>query len=675
MMDDFVNSFIEEVKELLLQLEDDLILLEKNPHNADIINNIFRVMHTLKGSAGMVGFRNIQDLTHEFESVYEQIREGNLSVDTDIIDITLKAKDMIQLMLEGNGEGSEGTELVKMIQQKLKVHNGNISGKARTSSEIKISSHLYIILFSPDKGIFERGLDPDKTLEEIKTAGETYLVVHDKKKTWEKQKAEKICLTVWEVYLRTSLVQSEVEDIFLFYDSDEFSIYELSRELLQIDPYLAERLGKIYKNKIQPEQQLKQCLNQIPEIITEQEKIPAPVTTANNENPAVEVARSDAESTVNVSSHKLDELMNLVSELVTITGTIEVHAARFNDLKMNNALENVEKLTKKFRNIALDLRLVPVGTLLSKFKRQIRDLSKELDKKVNLLIEGQDIEIDKTILKSIESPLQHIIRNSIDHGLEPEEERIAQGKTPEGLLKITAFYSGASVIIQIQDDGRGINLERVKECAVKKGLIQYDQVVTKQDLLGFIMEPGFTTSENITIVSGRGVGMDVVRKELNSVGGSLEIFTEKNLGTSITMKLPTTLTIIDTLMVEVAETQILIPVMDIEYCFKEENGKLFKKDNRYVQYKNNPIPLVSLRKQFKYAESDQKDLMVIVINKFDKRYAVTADHIIGEHQAVIKPLGDLFVNQPFFSGGSIMVDGKLAFILDTNFLFNHVTKI
>jgi two-component system chemotaxis sensor kinase CheA len=354
---------------------------------------------------------------------------------------------------------------------------------------------------------------------------------------------------------------------------------------------------------------------------------------------------------------------------------METQVNRLNDPKLANAFENIEKLTKKFRNNALDLRLVPVGTLLARFKRQIRDLSKELDKKVNLLIEGQDIEIDKTILRSIESPLQHIIRNSIDHGIESPDVRVSKGKIPEGLLKITAFYSGASVILQIQDDGCGINLERVKECAIKKGLILPDQAVTKQDLLSFIMEPGFTTSDNISIVSGRGVGMDVVRKELNGVGGSLEIFTEKDLGTSIIMKLPTTLTIIDTLLVNVSDTQILIPVMDVEYCFQENSRKLFQKDNRYIEYKNNPIPLVSLRHQFKYPPVEEENLMVIVINKFDRKYAITVDEILGEHQAVIKPLGELFVNQLFFSGGSIMADGKLAFILDTNFLFNHITKI
>jgi two-component system chemotaxis sensor kinase CheA len=688
MIDEIVKGFIQEVKELLLKLEDDLIALEKSPENNEIINNIFRVMHTLKGSAGMVGYRNIQDLTHEFESVYSQIRDGDLEVNSGIIDITLKAKDLILDMLNGAGDDSRGQELIDLIKSGTGTHDSKISRNSGSSFKVgQPAHHRYVILFSPDKGVFERGLNPDKILEELGTAGESYVIPHEKKQSKEIQKAGKTCQTNWEIYLGTTLKHAEVEEVFLFYDKEEFQIFELSQEPLQIDPILAEKLVKLNKNKIVPDQHLSECMDRMSEATrdatpdTISEKVSKPAFEGANESRAGEdvnhreSSRTETEAMVHVSSNKLDELMNLVSELVTLTATMEVHAAKFKDQKMDNALENIEKLTKKFRNNALDLRLVPVGTLLAKFKRQVRDLSRELNKKVNLLIEGQDIEIDKSILKSIESPLQHIIRNSIDHGLENEDERIANGKTPEGLLKITAFYSGASVIIQVQDDGRGINLERVRECAIKKGLIQADQVVSKQDLISMIMEPGFTTRENISLVSGRGVGMDVVRKELNSVGGGLEVFTEKNLGTSITMKLPTTLTIIDTLRVDVGDTQILIPVMDIEYCFKEENDTLFKRDNRYIQYKNNPIPWVCLRKQFGYPVSENPETMVIVINKFDRRYAITADYIVGEHQAVIKPLGALFVNQPFFSGGSIMVDGKLAFILDTNFLFNHVTKI
>lgn len=675
-MDEIVIGFIEEVRELLLQLEDDLMGLEDNPGNTEIINNIFRVMHTLKGSAGMVGFKNIQDLTHEFEEIYQQIREGEISITSEIIDLTLKGKDQILSMVNGGQDESAPAAIASEIRQILAPdQQQQVTIQVQPEVIPFPARRSYVVFFKPDKAVFERGLDPDKALQELSTLGDTHVLLHEKKKPWPAQKEEKLCQTMWEVYLKGRQGIHDLNDVFLFYDREEFQIFDITELSETVDAGLVTWLNRIYKKKVDPLNHLGMGLDAIGEERADTEEIPLTGEAASiRESAPVSVTRNDSESTVSVSSHKLDELMNLVSELVTITATLEAQASRYKDAGLDNSVEVVEKLTKQFRNNALDLRLVPVGTLLSKFKRQVRDLSKELNKHVNLLIEGQEIEIDKTILKSIESPLQHIIRNSIDHGIESEAERISKGKTPEGLLKITAFHSGANVIIQVQDDGRGINLERVQECAIKKGMIQSDQVLSKQELIGLILEPGFSTSENVSMVSGRGVGMDVVKKELSTVGGSLEVFTEKDLGTSITMKLPTTLTIIDTLLVDVAETQVLIPVMDIEYCFKENHDSLFRKDNRYIQFKNSPIPLVSLRERFRYPEADQEAHMVIVINKFDQKYAITADRILGEHQAVIKPLGDLFTNQHLFSGGSIMVDGKLALILDTNFLYNQVAK-
>jgi two-component system chemotaxis sensor kinase CheA len=664
-MEEFIKSFIEEVSELLLQLEEDIINLENDPDNRKLIDNIFRVMHTLKGSAGMVGFKRIQELTHKFEGLYCRIREGSLVVTSDIIDLTLKGKDLISIFLKGKSDEKAYEEIVRQINE----YSSPVSSSPGFGFSNQSASY-YVVIFSPDKNIYGRGLNPEKVVEELESAGNSHIITHEQGKSRESKKNEKECQTVWEIYLRTSLSDSDVNEIFLFYDPEEYEIFPVMPENLQAGEKLLSIIKNLYTNENNPAVHLKDNLKSLSSKgageATSKKKVKSVIESViSDEN------HTDSDLNISVSSAKLDVLMNLVSELVTLTATAELHASRFNDAKLNNSFENIEKLTKQFRNNALDLRLVPVGSLFAKVKRQIRDLSKELGKKVNLFIDGQDIEIDKSILRSIESPLQHIIRNSIDHGIETETVRLEKGKSPEGILKITAFQSGANVIIQVHDDGSGINLDKVKECAIKNGIIKPDQPVTKQELLNFIVEPGFTTADNISMVSGRGVGMDVVKKELNSVGGSFEIFTEKDLGTSITLKLPTTLTIVDTLMVEVADTQILIPITDIEYCFKDDNKNLFKSDSWYIQYKNNPVPLVSLREKFNYPSFDKEELMVIVINKFDRKFALIADRIVGEHQAVIKPLGDLFANQQLFSGGSIMVDGKLAFILDTNFLYSH----
>lgn len=674
-MEEFVSNFIEEARALLVQLEQDLLSLEKEPENHEIINNIFRVMHTLKGAAGMYGFENISQVTHEFENIYDRIRNKEQAVSTGLIDVTLKGKDLLLDMLNMKYSPEQSQTFISALRENYQnvPYEGFLSDSVSSNQSSITGAGIYCIIFTPDKAIFERGLDPEIVLKEITNSGIAKIIAHEGRTKWEIQKAKKICNTSWEIYLNTSLTKSEIEEIFLFYESDEFHIISISDNSYKSDALYIRFIKKHYKGSYSIEKHIEKISKELvsSEAVEERNDQISADKKDNDDVKPVEPGKSDTDATINVSSKKLDELLNLVSELVTSTAGLATLAEKYQDTKLNDTIEGIEKLTKRFRNNALDLRLVPVGTLLEKFKRHVRDLSKELKKDVNLIIEGNETEIDKAILKSIENPLLHIIRNSIDHGIESTEERVKKGKTANGLLKIVAFYSGANVIIQVQDDGAGINLERVKECAIKKGYITADQVVTDQELLNLILEPGFTTSENISMVSGRGVGMDVVRKQLNAVSGSLEIDTEKNLGTSITMKLPTTLSIIDTLMIEVSNSKILIPLLEIEYCYKENRSTLFDNDNRYIRYKNDMVPYLNLRKKFNYPEKVNDEEMVIIINKLERKYALIVDRIIGEHQAVIKPLGEVFINQPYFSGGSIMVDGKLALILDTNYLFNQ----
>jgi two-component system, chemotaxis family, sensor kinase CheA len=674
MMEEFLNDFVDEARELLFQLESDLLLLENKPKDREIIDNIFRVMHNLKGAARMYGFEEMQYVAHEFENIFDQIRSAKIRVSKELIDDTLKAKDILSDILDKNSSAERNQNFLRQLKNKytdapdeITVESGEF--KCRKPSE----PGLFCILFSPDLHVFERGLNPDKAIEEIKAAGKASIRVHENKTSWEEQKGLKLCQTTWEIYLCTSLSITEIEEVFLFYDTDEFKIFEIKEDQADTDPARLDFFLKHYNSGASFADHMRECASDLIKDI--------PVTPKENikeENPDMQaperpsdLTKSIMDSTINVSSNKLDELMNLVSELVISTAALDAHATSLNNLRLNNLIENIEKLTKKFRGNALDLRLIPLSTLLNKFNRQVRDLSEDLGKKVILVLEGQETEIDKTVLRSIESPLMHIIRNSIDHGIEPPQERLQKGKTAEGILKITAFYSGASVIIQVHDDGKGINMDRIRECAIHKGYITPDQMVNHQELLNLIMEPGFTTNENVSIVSGRGVGMDVVRKELNAISGSLVIETENGLGTSITMKLPTTLSIIDTLMLEVNNSHVLVPLLDVEYCYKEDRKNIYDRNNKYLQFNNAMVPFISLRQKFNFPGSKNHEEMVLILNKFDKRFAIIADDIIGEQQAVIKPLGKLFIRQPYFSGGSIMVDGNLALVLDTNYLFTQ----
>lgn len=675
MMDEFAAAFRQEALELTGRLEALLLDLEAGSGLPESVNGIFRVMHTLKGGAGMCGFGEIQEIAHEFETLFDRIREGQIEPDAQIIDLTLRGKDTLVEMLGENIPAGHAAALLESVRR-FTAGGGMETASAEAGNTAEgASENDYFIFFTPDAAIFERGLHPDKVLHELAALGPCHVIVHEGAESWEKQREGKTCTTSWEIYLHAALPLSEVEDVFLFYDPDEFRIFEKNSGLSDHLPELTGIAGRLHPGVSDVKTHLLANLARL----TSETKPDAPAGAETSEPPETASAGKaeknvPSEATIPVSSAKLDELMNLVSELVTESATLEACLSRSGDPVLHNTVEQLAKLTKRFRANALEIRLVPVGNLLSRFRRQIRDLAKELGKEVTLILEGNEVEIDKTILKSIENPLIHILRNSIDHGLESPGERLAKGKPREGLIKICAFHSGANVILQVQDDGRGINLDRVRETAVKKGYLQAGQSVTDAELLDLILEPGFSTSQNVSMVSGRGVGMDVVKRELNTIGGSLEVFTEKDLGTTLTLKLPTTLTIIDTLMVEVDRSTILVPMLDIEYCYNTDSREIRERTSPNLEYKGRLVPYLDLRRRFHFPESQSGDRIVLILNKFDKTYAIVADRIVGEYQAVIKPLGDLFMNQPYFTGASIMVDGKLALILDTNSLFTQINR-
>ena len=372
-----------------------------------------------------------------------------------------------------------------------------------------------------------------------------------------------------------------------------------------------------------------------------------------------------------VYSDKLDEMMNLVSELVTTNARLELIADQINHDDLTDVSEHIEKLTKQFRDNALSIRLVPIKILYQQFQRLVRELSNQLGKEVEFIAEGLDTELDKTIIKALENPLLHIIRNSIDHGIETPDQRVKNNKQPKGLLRIMSFYSGAHVVIQIHDDGTGIDLEKVKQTGISRGLIDPTKNLSSKELLELILQPGFSTADNVSMVSGRGVGMDVVNKEVMSIRGTLEINTEKGLGTVITLHIPITLSIIDTLLVTVDNFKFLIPVSEIVTCYTEDNNNLLNKGIKQLEFEGEKIPFINVRDLFKLQSVNPDEQNVIVIRKNNECFAILADKIIGDHQAVLKPLGRVFHSREFLSGASILGDGSLSYILDTSKLLNY----
>jgi two-component system chemotaxis sensor kinase CheA len=371
-------------------------------------------------------------------------------------------------------------------------------------------------------------------------------------------------------------------------------------------------------------------------------------------------------SSIRVDSEKIDQLMNLVSELVTTQASLSLYVEENQVFELNQLSENIENITRQLRDTAFSISLIPIETMLTRFHRLIRDLSVEFGKNIEFITEGAETELDKTLVQGLTDPLMHIIRNSVDHGIEPEKERIEKGKTPQGMIYLKAFYSGAHVVIKVQDDGNGIDIERVKRKAIEKELIVPEAQLTDKEILDLVFLPGFSTAESVTDISGRGVGMDVLKKKIDEIRGTVDLESKLNVGTTITIKLPLTLSIIDGLLVEIGDTKYVMPLNLVDKIYAVEHQEFEKAYNNIVIIDEEQIPFYNLREEFT-VEGDTLEVEQLVTVKYeDKRVGLVVDNVIGEYQAVLKPLGKLYINHDIISGATILGDGTIALVLDTN---------
>ncbi|MFW6095331.1 MAG: chemotaxis protein CheA, partial [Bacteroidota bacterium] len=371
-------------------------------------------------------------------------------------------------------------------------------------------------------------------------------------------------------------------------------------------------------------------------------------------------------SSIRVASEKIDHMMNLVSELVTTQARLSLKADQSDDGELATIAENVQKLTRQLRDNAFDIALVPVETMLTRFQRLVRDLAGSMNKKVTLVAEGTDTELDKNIIETLTDPLLHIIRNSIDHGIETPEERKRKGKPEEGKILLKAYYSGAKVHIQIHDDGQGIDIEKVKNKAIQKNIIEKNQELSRRELFDLIFKSGFSTSENVTDVSGRGVGMDVVRRKLSEIRGEVEIDSELDAGTTLTVKLPLTLSIIDGLLVRIDNDKYIVPLSAVDKIYAAQHSDVVDTFNNLITLDGEQVPFFYLRKEFGIPEAESDMEEIVVVRYEDIRIGLVVDAVVGEYQAVLKSLGKMYKQQDIISGATILGDGTVALVFDTN---------
>lgn len=676
MIDKFRAKFVEESKDNIRDLEEALFLLENDMENRELIERIFRAMHSLKGGGAMFGFEDLSEFTHHLETIFDWVRNNKLKVSTDLITLTFSAIDQINYLLN-QGNLTEEADIKDLKNFILKLQNFLTGSEA--TEELSVSAYsasieesesspqnpqtTYLITFIPQIDLLQNGTNPLFLMDDLHSIGEAIPIAYTHKVPSVELFEPTSNYCVWQIILSTEESLNEIKDIFIFVEDEcDLSIDKLAEKSIVKEKALLKKVEKAAKNNILLKKD--DFANEVWEVTETVEAV-----EVKSKRRVAQVEHKI--SSIRVSSDKIDELVTLVSELVTIQAQLSLYSESSEDSTILALSENIEKLSRQLRENAFDISLIPLQSELMRFQRLIRDLSKEQNKEIDFIIEGGDIELDKNIIENLTDPLLHILRNSIDHGIELPEDRLKAGKSPKGTIIFKAYYSGANVIIEISDDGKGLDTEEILKKAIERELVEEGKQLSQKEILDLLFLSGFSTREQVTDVSGRGVGMDVVRRKIADIRGEVGIESEKGKGTILTIKLPLTLSIIDGLLVKVGDNQYVIPISAIEKIHAIESNRFTNTFNQAIEVEGEQIPYISLRNTFNLEEKEDDEIVQMVVIEYDNRViGVIVDSVIGEYQTVVKPLGKYLRGQDLLSGASIMGDGSISLVIDTSRLFH-----
>lgn len=672
-MNSFSDKFKDEVRDYCERLETGLLLLDKDPENQGVLDEIFRIMHSMKGSGGMFGFGLLSEVTHDLESLYDIFRSKRSRIDSEAISFTIHSIDgLLTLMVpEPTDEHRKLADQLKtgtqnqidrfVAQNPYKSSEGNSPG---IHQKLEKQSTWYIS-FAPNEEILQNGTNPLYLIDELHALGECSIQVSFEKLPDLEDLVPEKCHTSWSIFIATSENIETLRDVFIFVTDQAEIVIEcvsstnvLHQESLLLD-FLNTRLNQG---------------NWIASVFeTTKDEIAAPIsedTVVLSESQVRKTGEAGFSKTsvesIRVDSEKIDQYMNIVSELITTQSRLEMVASKVNHPELELVTESFGKLSRQLRDNAFDMSLIPLQSVAVRFNRLVHDFSKSLDKEVVLVTEGMETEMDKNIIEKLIEPLLHIIRNSMDHGIEEKAERIARHKDPVGKISIKASTAGSNVLIEIEDDGGGLDLDRIRKKAFEKGILRDHQPVSDEEISQLIFESGFSTSELVTDMSGRGVGMDVVKRRINEMRGMIELSTEKGKYTRISIKLPLSLSIIDGLLTKVGEGHFVIPSSVIKKIHFVTGKSLKKEFRQVVELEGRQIPYMNMHSEFVGHKEIPEEQQIVVIGYENDLFGLVVDEVIREYQAVIKPLGRMMKGQDVFSGASILGTGQLALVIDTN---------
>lgn len=707
MTDEAKLTFVQESEELLQQMEDALLELEEAPEDEEYLNSVFRAMHTIKGAAGIFGFDPIVAFTHPVETVMDKVRSKEREIDSDLIAVLLDCKDhtaaLVQQVAEGE-EGQEDPELEVRGQELLQRLTGETpSGGAVVESKAKVEaeqqeekpSDNWVISLDFKQDALRNGLDPLSFIRYLKRLGEIVDIItlthhlpapHDMD--------PETCYLAFRIAFNSDADKDAIEAVFEF-AQDDCDIRILPPHSQQ--KYYFEILDELPEDKVErlgdilvqigavTQQELNGALNEQDAIIDEATAHPDQETKPLGEilvdrnvvsKPVVEKALKKQEKTrekasqeakfIRVDADRLGQLINLVGELVISNAAVKLMVERYNLQDAQEVVEGVEQLVEEIRDNALQLRMVQIGDTFSRFRRVVRDVSKELGKEIELVITGGEAELDKTVVEKINDPLTHLVRNSLDHGIEPPDVRRETGKPEKGTLRLNAFHDSGHIVIQIADDGAGLDTDKIRAKAEAIGMVRPEQTLTHQEILRLIFEPGLSTKEQASNLSGRGVGMDVVKRNIEGLRGTVELDSELGKGTTVTIHLPLTLAIIDGFMVGTSGERYVIPLSMVEECVEMDSEEWDLDEQRhYVNLRGEVMPYLRLSEFFEIPSAGKAHRESLVVVRFGRTKAgFVVDQLYGELQTVIKPLGKVFQGLQGISGATVLGSGEIALILD-----------